>query len=297
MSAACDPLLGEPIPGHQLAQAQLLPMKPTLGPAGELVGRFVVVKPYDSARDDADLVRILTGEAACGHPAYDAWALNWRYMRSFSISSGGGSTISPAVLTSYLHKLRDGHDWLLCTVFLKATAEPVGVCAYLCNRPADLVTEIGALSVTPAYQGTPVNTEACHLLLDHAFKQGYRRVEWKCNKLNARSYAAALRLGFTFEGVFRNHMVVAGCHSRDTAWLSIIDSEWAEARKRTDAWLASDAPEALFAKRRAAVEAIAAAAATAASTPAAPAASSSGDDAVSASAGGAAATLAAPATA
>jgi RimJ/RimL family protein N-acetyltransferase len=109
---------------------------------------------------------------------------------------------------------------------------------------------MGAVLYSPSIQATPANTEAAALLCRWAFEQGYRRVEWKCNSQNERSKAAALRIGFTFEGIFRNHMVVAGNRSRDTAWYSIVDSEW-EARSRTLAeWLTSDAPVTLYARRK-----------------------------------------------
>ena len=101
------------------------------------------------------------------------------------------------------------------------------------------------IAFAPAAQGSPATSEAALLLLDHLFALGYRRVEWKCNALNARSVAAAARLGFSAEGVFRKHLIVAGvagaAHSRDTAWFSLLDDEWPAARVAVAGWLASDA--------------------------------------------------------
>ncbi len=83
---------------------------------------------------------------------------------------------------------------------------------------------------------TPAATEAVYLLTDHLFALGARRVEWKCDNRNEASKAAALRFGFTFEGVFRQHMVVKG-ENRDTAWFSLLDSEWPARRRALQAWL------------------------------------------------------------
>jgi RimJ/RimL family protein N-acetyltransferase len=99
------------------------------------------------------------------------------------------------------------------------------------------VIEIGSILWGPAIARTRVSTEAFHLFARHVFETlGYRRFEWKCNNLNEPSKRAALRFGFTFEGVFRQHMVVKGAN-RDTAWFSILDSEWPELAAAYAAWL------------------------------------------------------------
>jgi RimJ/RimL family protein N-acetyltransferase len=99
--------------------------------------------------------------------------------------------------------------------------------------------ELGNIWYAPRAQRTGANTETIYLLLREAFDElGYRRVEWKCNALNARSRGAAERLGFTFEGVFRQHMVVKG-RNRDTAWYSMLDTEWPSARDAFERWLAT----------------------------------------------------------
>ena len=104
--------------------------------------------------------------------------------------------------------------------------------------PVHRVIETGNILYTPALQRTPGATEAMALLAGLVFDTlGYRRYEWKCNALNAPSRAAALRLGFTFEGVFRQHMVVKG-RNRDTAWFSMLDREWPAVKRAFDQWLA-----------------------------------------------------------
>lgn len=114
---------------------------------------------------------------------------------------------------------------------------PLGQASYLRIEPEHRVIEIGHIALGPALQRTPAATEAMYLLARHAFDDlGYRRLEWKCNALNARSCQAAERLGFTFEGIFRQHMIVKG-KNRDSAWYSIIDGEWPARRAAFEAWL------------------------------------------------------------
>lgn len=99
------------------------------------------------------------------------------------------------------------------------------------------VIEIGSILWGPAIARSRVATEAFHLFAAHVFDGlGYRRFEWKCDARNAPSRRAALRFGFTFEGIFRQHMVVKG-ENRDTAWFSIMDQEWPALRARLQAWL------------------------------------------------------------
>src|SRR6266852_8342795 len=104
-------------------------------------------------------------------------------------------------------------------------------------RPAMRVIEVGHIVYSPALQRTPLGTEAQYLLARYVFDTlGYRRYEWKCNAHNAPSRRAALRLGFTFEGIFRQHMVVKG-RNRDTAWFSMLDHEWPARKAAFEAWL------------------------------------------------------------
>ncbi|WP_457104026.1 GNAT family N-acetyltransferase [Methylobacterium sp. P5_C11] len=116
------------------------------------------------------------------------------------------------------------------------SGNPLGIASYLRIDPSNGVIEVGHLHFGPRLQRTPAATEAMALMMARAFDLGYRRYEWKCDSLNAPSRAAALRLGFTFEGIFRNAVVVKG-RSRDTAWFSITDAEWPEVRAGFDAWL------------------------------------------------------------
>ena len=113
----------------------------------------------------------------------------------------------------------------------------VGYCAYMRIDPTHQSIEIGSILYTPELQRTPAATEAMYLLARHAFEDlRYRRYEWKCNSFNEPSKRAALRLGFTHEGTFRQHFIIKG-HSRDTDWYSIIDSEWPDRKQRLEAWL------------------------------------------------------------
>ena len=114
---------------------------------------------------------------------------------------------------------------------------PAGVASYLNITPEHGTIEIGHIWFGPALQRTRAATEAIYLLAAHAFDElGYRRLEWRCNSLNERSRAAAGRFGFTFEGVFRQHMVAKG-RNRDTACFSITDGEWRLLRARFERWL------------------------------------------------------------
>jgi RimJ/RimL family protein N-acetyltransferase len=114
----------------------------------------------------------------------------------------------------------------------------LGLAALMSIRPDMGVIEVGHIAYSSALQRTPLGTEAQYLLACYAFETlGYRRYEWKCNALNAASRRAAERYGFTFEGIFRQHMVVKG-KNRDTAWFSIVDSEWPARKTAFERWLA-----------------------------------------------------------
>ena len=131
-------------------------------------------------------------------------------------------------------------DPFFFTVIDNASGLPVGYQSFLRIEPAQRVIEVGAILYTPALQRTIGATEAQYLFARHAFDTlGYRRYEWKCNALNAPSRRAALRLGFAFEGVFRQHMIVKG-RNRDTAWFSMLDSEWPHRRAAFERWLAPE---------------------------------------------------------
>ena len=113
----------------------------------------------------------------------------------------------------------------------------VGALTLMEIRPANGVIEIGHIFFSPVLQKTRAATEAIYLAMRHAFADlGYRRFEWKCDALNAPSRAAAIRFGFTFEGIFRQHMVIKG-RNRDTAWYSITDKDWPVLKAGFEAWL------------------------------------------------------------
>lgn len=115
-----------------------------------------------------------------------------------------------------------------------------GIAALMRITPDMGVIEVGHIAYSPALQKTPLGTEAQYLLAAYAFDTlHYRRYEWKCNAANAASRRAAERYGFTFEGIFRQHMVVKG-KNRDTAWFSITDAEWPERKAAFERWLAPD---------------------------------------------------------
>jgi RimJ/RimL family protein N-acetyltransferase len=102
------------------------------------------------------------------------------------------------------------------------------------------VAELGNIWYSPTAQRTKANTESCYLLLRHCFEQlGYRRMEWKCDSRNEPSRAAAQRLGFTFEGIFRQHMIIKD-ENRDTAWFAMLDHEWPQTATAMRRWLYDD---------------------------------------------------------
>jgi RimJ/RimL family protein N-acetyltransferase len=113
----------------------------------------------------------------------------------------------------------------------------MGYASYMRIDPPNRVIEVGNVLFTPGLQGTTGATEAMYLMARHAFDDlGYRRYEWKCNALNEPSRRAAVRLGFTYEGVFRQHMIIKGAN-RDTAWYAMLDTEWPDRKRVFEAWL------------------------------------------------------------
>ena len=144
---------------------------------------------------------------------------------------------SEAAFRERLEARAASRDPLFQAILDRESGEPLGIAAYLRIDPANGVIEVGHLHYGPRLQRSPASTEAMALMMTRAFDElGYRRYEWKCDSLNAPSRAAALRLGFTFEGIFRNATVVKG-RSRDTAWFSITDADWPKVRAGFEAWL------------------------------------------------------------
>ena len=144
---------------------------------------------------------------------------------------------------SFRHYLEGGaasRDPFFFAVVDRGSDRAVGHATYLRIEPQHRVIEVGNILFTPALQRTPAATEAMYLMARHAFQDlGYRRYEWKCNALNEPSRRAAVRLGFTYEGTFRQHMIVKG-RNRDTAWFAMLDGEWPRIRRNMERWLAPE---------------------------------------------------------
>jgi len=131
-------------------------------------------------------------------------------------------------------------DPLYFAIIDNHTGKATGRASYLRIEPKHRCIEVGAILYSPLLQRTRGATEAMYLMMRHAFEQlGNRRYEWKCNAQNEPSRKAALRLGFTFEGIFRQHMIVKG-ENRDTAWFAILDREWPQVKEAFEKWLAAE---------------------------------------------------------
>jgi RimJ/RimL family protein N-acetyltransferase len=205
-----------PHPSHDLAACQPFPRPQPI----TLRGQYVVLEPLDAASHAAALWQAVHGQDAV-----------WKWL-------GDGPYANEALLDDALEKKQVASD----AVFFAIVPSDTGLCAgYLSLMRIDTangVVEVGNVLLSPALQHTRAATEAQYLLARHVFDDlGYRRYEWKCNALNEPSSRAALRLGFAFEGIFRQHMIVKG-HNRDTAWFSILDSEWPARRQAFEQWLA-----------------------------------------------------------
>lgn len=184
-------------------------------PRAVLQGRFVALEPLQADVHAAGLFA-----AFAGHDDL------WDYMPYGPFSAA------------------DYHAWAAQTgepmfFALRVGGQLLGVASFLNINPAQGSIEVGHICFSPALQQTPAATEAMFLMMQWAFDAGYRRYEWKCNALNAPSRRAALRLGFRFEGIFRQHMVIKG-RNRDSAWFSIIDREWPALKAGFDIWLSAD---------------------------------------------------------
>jgi RimJ/RimL family protein N-acetyltransferase len=211
--------LSDPLPDTVLERRTHLPLKPELLP---LTGAFVRLEPFDIQHHLAALYTVSNGSPiAWGSrsvDAYDADALIWQYMFA-------GPFASLAAFEDYARQQMSAPNGAPYCVVDIAAGKPVGMANYLNNTPEHLRIELGSIWYSPIAQHTYANTETTYLMLAHAFEWGYRRVEWKCDALNERSRRAALRLGFQFEGIQENHMIIKG-RSRDTAWFRILDREW-----------------------------------------------------------------------
>jgi RimJ/RimL family protein N-acetyltransferase len=184
-----------------------------------LSGARVRIEPLDPARHAASLFAAQAGDPRLwDHLPYGPFA-------------------SEASLLAHLEVQAAWEDPL---VFAVVTDTACGIVTFMRMEPAHGCIEIGHIWLGAPLQRTPAATEAIFLLARHAFDDlGYRRLEWKCDAANARSRRAAERFGFTFEGVFRKHMIVKG-RNRDTAWYAIVDDDWPAVRAGFEAWLAPE---------------------------------------------------------
>jgi RimJ/RimL family protein N-acetyltransferase len=166
------------------------------------------------------------------HEAYgeDASGQNWTYLPY-------GPFPSPEAYVEWVRARETGDDPIFYAILLAGSGRPVGVGSYLRIDPEMGSLEVGSLCYSPALQRSAASTEAMYLMMRRAFDElGYRRYEWKCDSLNAPSRRAAERLGFRYEGTFRQMMVLKQ-RSRDSAWYSILDSEWPALRTAFERWL------------------------------------------------------------
>jgi len=148
-----------------------------------------------------------------------------------------GPYTSEAELQRALEEKQAGANALFLAILTEANGCAEGYASYMRIEPAHGVVEVGNILMAPSLQRTTAATEAMYLMARHVFEDlGYRRYEWKCNALNEPSRRAALRYGFTFEGIFRQHMVIKG-QNRDTAWYSMLDHEWPARKAAFEAWL------------------------------------------------------------
>ena len=137
----------------------------------------------------------------------------------------------------WLKGVSSGSTPMFYAIVDQQSNEAIGIASYLRIKPEHGVIEVGHVHFSPALQKTQIATEAMFLMMKNTFDElGYRRYEWKCNALNESSRNAALRLGFSFEGVFRQALVIKG-RNRDTAWYSMLDSEWPQVKQAFKQWL------------------------------------------------------------
>jgi RimJ/RimL family protein N-acetyltransferase len=197
------------------------PATPALRPARrELTALRFELRPLDPDRDVDDLF-------AVGHqdPGAD---LLWTYMAY-------GPFADRNAMHAWLQTCAATDDPLFFTVVERDRGRRVGMCSFMSIVPEMQRIEIGHIWYAPHLQGSGISVEVAWMLLMEAFERlGCRRVEWKCNALNERSRRAALKLGFTFEGVFRQHMIVKG-RNRDSAWFAMTDREWPARRADLEA--------------------------------------------------------------
>lgn len=192
---------------------------PSIPPRIPLQGRFCRVEPLTVAQHAADLYS--ANQADTGHM--------WTYM-------GYGPFANLEDYVAWMTRVCQGTDPLFYAIVEQGTGKAVGVASYLRLDPANGAIEVGHIAYSPLLQRMPAATEAMYLLMKQVFDLGYRRYEWKCDSLNAPSRAAAQRLGFSFEGIFRQAVIYKG-RNRDTAWYAITDKDWPALQAAFTQWL------------------------------------------------------------
>src|SRR5439155_24189676 len=208
--------LGQPIgfPVEGWAARQMPPLT-------ALQGRFCRVEPLDAGRHAAELYAA---------NSEDREGRMWTYL-----PWGPDDGFDDYLAATKAWLLREG--FITYAVIDAVSGKAVGIASYLNINLAAGSIEVGGIAYSPALQHRPAGTEAMYLMMRRVFDElGYRRYEWKCNALNAPSRAAAERYGFQFEGIFRQAEIVKG-RNRDTAWFSIIDSEWPAIKAAFERWL------------------------------------------------------------
>jgi RimJ/RimL family protein N-acetyltransferase len=203
--------IGEPLP-HWRA-----PPPPSREP---MRGRLCRLDALDAARHAGPLFEA---------NAQDRDGRSWTYLNY-------GPFATPASWREWVEQQARSDDPMFWAVTDAASGRAAGVASYLRIAPASGSIEVGHIHFAPSLSRTAAATEAMFLMMRRAFELGYRRYEWKCDVLNAPSRAAAVRLGFAFEGVFRQATVYKG-RNRDTAWYAIVDREWPALARAFEAWL------------------------------------------------------------
>jgi len=206
--------------GHPVGLS-VMSIEPAERPSGAtLTGSRVRLERLSAEHHATDLF-----EALQANPA----GTMWTYM-----PHGPFDTLSD--LTKWVASVDQLNDPFFYAIIDLATEKPLGIASYLRIDTHNRTVEVGWLTFSEQLRRSTAATEAMYLMATHAFELGYRRYEWKCNALNAPSIAAAERLGFSFEGVFRNAVIVKG-HNRDTAWFGFTDSDWPAIKLAHEAWL------------------------------------------------------------
>jgi RimJ/RimL family protein N-acetyltransferase len=206
--------IGFPLPGWT---------PPPRPPRAAMAGRYCRVEPIDPGRHAVELY-----EANARDPSGRAWTY---------LFAGPFDTLD--AYRQWMESTCLGDDPLLHAIIDAATGRAVGVASYMRIDVKNGVIEVGNINYSPLLQRSRAATEAMYLMMKRVFELGYRRYEWKCDSLNAPSRAAAQRLGFSYEGIFRQAVVYKG-RSRDTAWYAMIDSEWPALDAALTRWLAPD---------------------------------------------------------